>query len=169
MALYRRGRSGWSGTASLSQFHDRVLRDPVAVRYPPPPDYTRRVAKALVGACDAEHVELYEPLLELLFGGSAPSRGEGGEGGALRGALGYRTFTFGPGATVVALRCTEESFGGGAETSTVVWPAGRHLAAYLCAHPALLKGRRVVELGCGCGTVGLAVRPTLCGLCCRGW
>lgn len=169
--MHKRLHSDWCSPGVQAQFYDRVLCDPVVQRYPPPADYMRRLVKALVGACDTEHVALHEPLLAMLFdtsaslSQSAQSVDEKPDGDALGSAdiagVGYRTYTFGSGVgaegTVVALRCSTESFGGGAETSTVVWPAGRHLANYFCSRPSLLKGRRVVELGCGCGTVGLAV------------
>mmetsp|Transcript_67477 Transcript_67477/g.197359 ORF Transcript_67477/g.197359 Transcript_67477/m.197359 type:complete len:466 (+) Transcript_67477:83-1480(+) len=41
-------------------------------------------------------------------------------------------------------------------TGFFVWPAARALSAYLAAHPELVKGRRVAELGAGAGLVGLA-------------
>ena len=62
------------------------------------------------------------------------------------------------GSKQIVCRCLTKAFGGGAETSTVLWPAGRHLANFFCDRPSLLEGRRVVELGTGCGTVGIAVR-----------
>ena len=170
--MHTRLHSDWHSPGAQAQFYDRVLCDPVVRRYPPPADYTRRLVKALVGACDTGHVALHEPLLAMLFDNKTSlsssgftEMGPAGDtlGSAGSAGVGYRTYTFGSSevgaevGTVVALRCSTESFGGGAETSTVVWPAGRHLANYFCSRPSLLKGRRVVELGCGCGTVGLAV------------
>lgn len=38
---------------------------------------------------------------------------------------------------------------------TVVWPAGRVLAAWIADRPTLLRGRRVVDLGCGAGLTAL--------------
>lgn len=43
----------------------------------------------------------------------------------------------------------DEEFGG------EIWPAAKWLASYLVDHPELVRGQRVVELGCGCGLVGI--------------
>lgn len=40
-------------------------------------------------------------------------------------------------------------------TSSVVWPCAKLVATYLCEHPELVKGKRVLELGSGIGFVGL--------------
>ncbi|KAL3914270.1 MAG: hypothetical protein SGPRY_007682 [Prymnesium sp.] len=37
-----------------------------------------------------------------------------------------------------------------------LWPTALVLVQYLCAHPSLVAGKRVVELGAGAGAVGLA-------------
>jgi predicted nicotinamide N-methyase len=37
-----------------------------------------------------------------------------------------------------------------------LWPTSLVLTRYLCAHPHLVAGKRVVELGAGAGCVGLA-------------
>ena len=44
----------------------------------------------------------------------------------------------------------------GAEIECKVWPAALLLARWLWCHPWLLEGRRVLELGAGVGTAGLA-------------
>ncbi len=36
------------------------------------------------------------------------------------------------------------------------WAAGQGLARYLLAHPELVKGKRVLDFGCGSGVVGIA-------------
>ena len=36
-----------------------------------------------------------------------------------------------------------------------LWPTALVLARYLCAHPDLVRGKRIVELGAGAGAVGL--------------
>lgn len=41
-------------------------------------------------------------------------------------------------------------------TSSVAWPVAQRMAYYLCESPALVRGRRVVELGAGLGLVGAA-------------
>ena len=41
-------------------------------------------------------------------------------------------------------------------TCSRLWPTSLVLTRYLCAHPELVAGKRVVELGAGAGCVGLA-------------
>lgn len=38
----------------------------------------------------------------------------------------------------------------------IVWPAARVLSQYIGEHPALVKGRSVLDCGCGCGVVAIA-------------
>jgi hypothetical protein len=41
------------------------------------------------------------------------------------------------------------------QTGGSIWHAGYELASYLIEHPELVRGKRVVEIGCGCGLVGI--------------
>lgn len=50
---------------------------------------------------------------------------------------------------VVGTPSGDEEFGG------EIWPAAKWLASYLVDHPELVRGQRVLELGCGCGLVGI--------------
>jgi len=43
----------------------------------------------------------------------------------------------------------------GDRTGTYGWPGGDSLAYYLARHPDLVKRKRVLELGCGTGAVGI--------------
>ena len=55
----------------------------------------------------------------------------------------------------------------GDRTGTYAWPGGVALARHLAAFPALVRGKRVLELGCGTGAAGImaqwlgASRPRL--------
>eukprot|EP00930_Biecheleria_cincta_P051290 TRINITY_DN36443_c0_g1_i1.p1 TRINITY_DN36443_c0_g1~~TRINITY_DN36443_c0_g1_i1.p1 ORF type:complete len:344 (-),score=68.93 TRINITY_DN36443_c0_g1_i1:18-989(-) len=49
----------------------------------------------------------------------------------------------------------EHSRGGEDCTGCVVWPAAHAMSSHLCAHPELVRGKRIVELGAGTGLVGL--------------
>jgi len=58
-------------------------------------------------------------------------------------------------ATIVVEQEDAVRAGGDDETGRVVWPSAHSLSAHLCAHPELVRGRRVVDLGAGTGLVGL--------------
>ncbi|KAG9280934.1 electron transfer flavoprotein beta subunit lysine methyltransferase [Astyanax mexicanus] len=40
----------------------------------------------------------------------------------------------------------------------IYWPGGQALARYLLNNPAVSKGKRVLDLGCGCGASAIAAR-----------
>ena len=44
---------------------------------------------------------------------------------------------------------------------SAAWPGGQALARYLLDHPAICRGRRVLDLGTGCGIAAIAA--ALCG------
>ena len=87
-------------------------------------------------------------------------------GGALRvhelappGAS-HRTFAFERRAPLAPLEVTVRQLGfheggGGKESGTVVHEGSLALGALLAARPELVRGLRVLELGCGCGVGGL--------------
>ncbi|CAE6934432.1 EEF1AKMT3, partial [Symbiodinium sp. KB8] len=49
----------------------------------------------------------------------------------------------------------EKDRSGEDSTGCIVWPSAHSMCAHLCAHPELVRGKRVVELGAGTGLVGL--------------
>ena len=57
-------------------------------------------------------------------------------------------------------RLVDIDLGGGKSVSVAnawpVWPATQALARVLAHAPSIVKGKRVLELGCGLGAVGLA-------------
>ena len=64
-----------------------------------------------------------------------------------------------PGLEVTVLEA-DEGKPGGVHTGTVTWSSARALAAHLSERLELVRGKRVVEIGCGCGLVSL----TCCAL-----
>ena len=70
-----------------------------------------------------------------------------------------RPIRIAPGLEVTVLEA-DEGKPGGVHTGTVTWSGGRALAGYLSENAHLVRGRRVAEIGCGCGLVSL----TCCAL-----
>ena len=66
-----------------------------------------------------------------------------------------RPIRIAPGLEVTVLEA-DEGKPGGVHTGTVTWSGGRALAGYLSERPELVRGKRVVEIGAGCGLVSLA-------------
>ena len=65
-----------------------------------------------------------------------------------------RPIRIAPGLEVTVLEA-DEGKSGGVHTGTVTWSSARALAAHLSERPELVRGKRVVEIGCGCGLVSL--------------
>ncbi|CAG9465710.1 unnamed protein product [Pedinophyceae sp. YPF-701] len=55
----------------------------------------------------------------------------------------------------VTVRCVDDVLANG--TGTASWAAGVYLAQYVMRHPDVVRGRGVLELGCGTGLVGVCV------------
>ena len=70
-----------------------------------------------------------------------------------------RPIRIAPGLEVTVLEA-DEGKPGGVHTGTVTWSGGRALAGYLSENAHLVRGKRVAEIGCGCGLVSL----TCCAL-----
>ena len=70
-----------------------------------------------------------------------------------------RPIRIAPGLEVTVLEA-DEGKPGGVHTGTVTWSGGRALAGYLSENAHLVRGKRVVEIGAGCGLVSL----TCCAL-----
>ncbi|KAL0031800.1 hypothetical protein WJX79_008088 [Trebouxia sp. C0005] len=51
----------------------------------------------------------------------------------------------------------EQSYGAQGGPGHVVWEAGIVLSRYFVSHPDLVRGKRVLELGCGTGVVGITL------------
>ncbi|KAL0056054.1 hypothetical protein WJX82_007240 [Trebouxia sp. C0006] len=51
----------------------------------------------------------------------------------------------------------EQSYGAQGGPGHVVWEAGLVLSRYFVSHPELVRGKRVLELGCGTGVVGITL------------
>lgn len=62
-----------------------------------------------------------------------------------------RRFAFAGTGTLII----EQGSVGPGSTGAAVWRAGEFMAGYLVANPSLVRGKRVIELGCGTGLCGL--------------
>ena len=174
--------------AGQRAFYERLLRHPVAERWPPSPELVAKVAKALVKACSVDpRAEIYEPLLKAAAvtgtARCASGSSSGGSSATVVGAAanehGHRCFTFGgpvpgeggEGGTTIGLLAAPSgtiSVGGGSETSMALWQSGLLLADFLLTSPAaaeilhaVTQVGQVLELGTGCGTVGIALAAGL--------
>ena len=104
-------------------------------------------AEALVaeGGHDERVAELVEEMAQLLGGGGS----SGGEGAAAAGAL-LRPVVWG--GLSFGQRWAAEADALGLS----VWRGARELADWLAERPERVRGRRVLELGCGAGLAGCA-------------
>jgi len=103
--------------------------------------YRRGVIKAIIAALDG--YELHEELIAAYI--AMPTVPE---------MSGWSELTFDVPPTPIRVR-VGDTIGGGAETGCVLWPAALFLSAWLWSRVGDFDGQHVLELGAGCGLVGL--------------
>ena len=117
---------------------------------------TRRAALALAAAA--------LPLPSLA---AAPAGFVGGRSATAKAAPAFieRGLTFKNGRTMVITQAfgaargsAKDDADAGDRTGTYAWPGGVALARYLVGAPATVRGRRVLELGCGTGAAGIMAK-----------
>ena len=118
---------------------------------------TRRAALALAAAA-------LTPLPTLA---AAPAGFVGGRSATAKAAPAFieRGLTFKNGRTMVITQAfgaargsAKDDADAGDRTGTYAWPGGVALARYLVGAPATVRGRRVLELGCGTGAAGIMAK-----------
>ena len=118
---------------------------------------TRRAALALAAAA-------LTPLPTLA---AAPAGFVGGRSATAKAAPAFieRGLTFKNGRTMVITQAfgaargsAKDDADAGDRTGTYAWPGGVALARYLVGSPATVRGRRVLELGCGTGAAGIMAK-----------
>ncbi|XP_063228539.1 protein-lysine N-methyltransferase EEF2KMT isoform X2 [Bacillus rossius redtenbacheri] len=126
---------------------ESTLFHPTAKKYPPKLSYQKAFLKALMVESSGAEVcdELYAALCSTLVG-RGPSEDHH-----------YRHYFLadgGAGTTSLVLKESCSIVSGGT-TGLCAWQASQALSEWCLAHPAVLAGRRVLELGSGVGLTGL--------------
>jgi predicted nicotinamide N-methyase len=118
---------------------------------------TRRAALALAAAALTPFPTL----------AAAPAGFVGGRSATAKAAPAFieRGLTFKNGRTMVITQAfgaargsAKDDADAGDRTGTYAWPGGVALARYLVGAPATVRGRRVLELGCGTGAAGIMAK-----------
>ncbi|KAH8671673.1 hypothetical protein BX600DRAFT_510337 [Xylariales sp. PMI_506] len=157
-----------------SAIYDRLFADG-ALAHPPPPRYQLRVLKQLVARIEAS-IEDWDQhgvsddlmtTLSCLLASPIPSEAEAAQsksyvtyslsllqdhgGEALSGSAPALSSSS-PSITILESRNLISAAG---TTGLRTWEAALHLGQYLCAHPSLVRGKGVLELGAGTGYVSI--------------
>ncbi|KAI0347973.1 hypothetical protein BDW22DRAFT_1479856 [Trametopsis cervina] len=152
----------------FAQVHEflvnRLLCNPHFMKYPPSSEYQRIFWKWAVSCLenlqlsedDEIDARLYEHSISLLQATASPSQAVG----AAPPAPSYFTYMWSTGssikyetATLLESRTTIESGTTGMKT----WRASLVLAQYLLQHGGIVRGKSILELGCGVGFLGLVL------------
>ncbi|ETS75302.1 hypothetical protein PFICI_12246 [Pestalotiopsis fici W106-1] len=164
----------WPPTALLRQLDAQVflykrIFDPVKVPYRPSVSYEvkvlemliDRIQKAMPGAAAAESEPLknmQSRLATLRETSSSPSQDP------LSWQDAYLTYNCSPTLEAwqpITLHEPRSRIAGTAHTGHRTWEGALNLATYLVAHPALVDGKRVLELGAGTGFLSILCRKFL--------
>ena len=149
---------GWTSAPVQQQVLDFMDAPPLDV-HPPPRRYRtmflKRYADAVTAAGDALCDALAEAIVLLMAapgaGGGAAGGAAGGAGGSPAALEGCATYWVGDRHTTVRLSRQRTTI------AYALWEATFSMVEYFVAHPEVLAGKRVLELGTGTALGGLMV------------
>ncbi|KAJ3341261.1 hypothetical protein HDU83_006695 [Entophlyctis luteolus] len=151
--------SGIDLEASLASLLAATVDHPIANAFPPPRIHLRAILRSLVKRAEADTSllsdsssadRLYELYTSVVIDDASDS-------------VGFRSYYLPATRSFVSLSETTHTISNGS-TGLRTWPAALFLVAYLQTNEYSLKGKRVVELGCGAGLVGIV--SSLIGAAC---
>ncbi|KAL3172443.1 hypothetical protein MRX96_043355 [Rhipicephalus microplus] len=130
---------------------DRTVLHPTALAYPPRPAYITNFLKCLINKLEEKNVEitdsLYVHFAEKLGGVNSDED-----------IPGFVTYTIDARTTVTLKEHTAFVVGG--TTGLTTWQASKFLSEWCLENRHLLRGKRILELGCGIGLTGIVVCKT---------
>ncbi|KAG0341004.1 Protein fam86a [Podila humilis] len=134
---------------------DHIFYDPVVMNCPPSPLYQHSFLKKLITMIENEGVhelsgELLEVFTELIM--TVPKRPEAG-GPPLKPC--FKSYCLDRRGEQVVTVMEEQTTISSGTTGLRTWEASFWLAEYLIAHPEVLAGKNVVDIGCGVGFLGI--------------
>ncbi|KAG0346307.1 hypothetical protein BG005_000845 [Podila minutissima] len=135
---------------------DHIFYDPVVMKHPPSPLYQHSFLKKLIAMIENEGIhELSDDLLELFTDlmMTVPKRPEAG-GPPLRPC--FKSYCLDRNCDKVVTVMEEQTTISSGTTGLRTWEASFWLAEYLIAHPDLLSGKNVIDIGCGVGFLGIS-------------
>ncbi|KAF9294464.1 hypothetical protein BGZ74_011258 [Mortierella antarctica] len=126
------------------------------MKHPPSPLYQHSFLKKLIAMIENEGIhELSDDLLELFTDlmMTVPKRPEAG-GPPLRPC--FKSYCLDRNCDKVVTVMEEQTTISSGTTGLRTWEASFWLAEYLIAHPDLLSGKNVIDIGCGVGFLGIS-------------
>ncbi|KAK3810490.1 MAG: S-adenosyl-L-methionine-dependent methyltransferase, partial [Linnemannia elongata] len=135
---------------------DQIFFDPVVQKHPPSPIYQHSFVKKLISMIESEGVhdvsdDLFEVFTDLMM--TTPKRPEAG-GPPLKPC--FKSYSLDRLCNKVVTVMEEQTTISAGTTGLRTWEASFWLAEHLIAHPELLAGKNVVDVGCGVGFLGIA-------------
>eukprot|EP01128_Nolandella_sp_AFSM9_P010536 TRINITY_DN7302_c0_g1_i1.p1 TRINITY_DN7302_c0_g1~~TRINITY_DN7302_c0_g1_i1.p1 ORF type:complete len:384 (+),score=67.67 TRINITY_DN7302_c0_g1_i1:40-1152(+) len=132
--------------------YEKVLNDPVCLRYPPSIRYRHSFLKTYIAHIEEEYAAVDDQLLTY-FLSNLHLKGKVSESeGAIREVC-HSSYDVNERVGLVTIKMATQLDSVGLTS----WEAGFFLAEYFIAEPDVLRGKKVVELGAGIGLTGIAL------------
>ncbi|KAF8942334.1 hypothetical protein BGZ47_006577 [Haplosporangium gracile] len=134
----------------------QAILDQVMQKHPPSPIYQHSFLKRLISMIESEGVhdvsdDLFEVFTDLMM--TTPKRPEDG-GPPLKPC--FKSYSLNKSCNKVVTVMEEQTTISAGTTGLRTWEASYWLAEHFIAHPELLAGKNVVDVGCGVGFLGIA-------------